>query len=62
MRRLDVLAAGQVGNRPRLEQEDLDRDIAAIKARIGADAYESAYNTGRDLTLDHAVAFVSGVK
>ena len=48
--------------RPRLEQEDLDRDIAAIKTKIGADAYEAAYNTGQDLTLDDAVAFASGVK
>ncbi len=48
--------------RPRLELEDLDRDIAAIKAKIGADAYVAAYNTGRDLTLDDAVAFASGAK
>lgn len=51
----------QIGDpRPRIEQADLDRDIAAIKARIGADAYETAHNAGRDLTLDEAVAFASG--
>jgi tetratricopeptide (TPR) repeat protein len=48
--------------RPRLEQEDLDRDIAAIKAKIGVDAYKAAYITGWDLTLDGALAFVSSVK
>jgi hypothetical protein len=48
--------------RPRIEQVDLDRDIAAIKASIGADAYETAYNAGRGLTLDEAVAFALGGK
>jgi tetratricopeptide (TPR) repeat protein len=48
--------------RPRIEQADLDRDIAAIKAKIGADAYEAAYNAGRGLTLDEAVALASGRK
>jgi non-specific serine/threonine protein kinase len=46
--------------RPRLEQADLDRDIAALKATIGADAYEMAYNAGQGLTLGEAVAFASG--
>jgi tetratricopeptide (TPR) repeat protein len=41
--------------RPPLEQEDLDRDIASIKARIGAAAYETAHNAGRKLTLDEAL-------
>lgn len=48
--------------RPRLEQADLDRDIAVLKANIGADAYETAYNAGRSLALDDAVAFASGEK
>jgi len=48
--------------RPRIEQAGLDRGIALIRAKIGANAYEAAYNTGRDLTLDDAVAFASGVK
>jgi len=48
--------------RPRIEQADLDRDIAAIKAKIGAQAYETAYNAGRGLTLDAAVAFASDGK
>ncbi|HEX9838221.1 MAG TPA: helix-turn-helix domain-containing protein [Anaerolineales bacterium] len=53
----------QIGDpRPRIEQADLDRDIASIKAKIGAGAYETAYNAGRDLTLDEAVAFASGGK
>jgi tetratricopeptide (TPR) repeat protein len=42
--------------RPRLEQEDLDRDITAIKAKIGADTYETVYDAGWSLTLDEAVA------
>ena len=45
--------------RPRLEQTDLDRDIAAIKARIGDDAYETAYRAGQGLTLEEAVAFAA---
>lgn len=48
--------------RPRIEQADLDRDIAAIKTKIGADAYETAYKAGRDLTLDEVVAFALGGK
>ena len=48
--------------RPHIEQADLDRDIAAIKANIGADAYEAAYNAGQALTLEEAVAFASGGK
>lgn len=43
--------------RPRLEQADLDRDIATIKARMGASAYETAYNAGQVLTLNEVVAF-----
>lgn len=48
--------------RQRLQQDDLDRDIAAIIARIGASAYEAAYNSGRELTLDEAVAFALDTK
>jgi len=48
--------------RPRIEQADLDRDIAAIKANIGAVAYETAYTVGHALTLDEAVALASGEK
>jgi predicted ATPase len=48
--------------RPRIEQEDLDRDIAALKAKIGADVYETAYDSGRHLNLDEAVALASSGK
>ena len=48
--------------RPRIEQADLDRDIAAVRAKIGADAYEAGYNAGQGLTLDEAVALASGEK
>jgi predicted ATPase len=43
--------------RPRIEQTDLDEDIAAIKAKLGVDAYETAYHSGWGLTLHEAVAF-----
>jgi predicted ATPase/transcriptional regulator with XRE-family HTH domain len=42
--------------RPRLEQADLDRDIAAIKAKVGSSAFEVAYHSGQRMTLDEAVA------
>jgi predicted ATPase/DNA-binding XRE family transcriptional regulator len=48
--------------RPRIEQADLDRDIAAIKAKFGVPAYEVAYDSGQRMTLDEAVAFASGGK
>jgi len=42
--------------RPRIEQADLDRDIAAIKAKFGIPAYEVAYDSRQRMTLDEAVA------
>jgi hypothetical protein len=39
-----------------------DRDIAAIKAKTGAAAYEIAYTAGQLLTLHQAVALASGEK
>jgi hypothetical protein len=48
--------------RPLIEQDDLDRDIAAIKAEIGADAYETAREAGQCLTLNEAVAFAADAK
>ena len=44
---------------PRLpiEQDDPDRDNAAINAKIGASAFEIAYDSGQKMTLDEAVAF-----
>lgn len=46
--------------RPRIEQADLDRAIAAIKAKCGVPAYEAAYDSGRRMTLDEAVALALG--
>jgi hypothetical protein len=46
--------------RPRIEQADLDHDIAALKAKIGADAYDVAYDSGWGMTLDEAVALALG--
>ena len=43
-------------------QADLEREVATIKASIGANAYEPAYNAGRGLTLDDVAAFASGGK
>ena len=43
--------------RPRIEQADLDENIAAIKAKLGVDAYETTYNSGSGLTLNEVVAF-----
>jgi predicted ATPase len=48
--------------RPRIEQDKLDQDIAAIKGKIGAAAYETAYTAGQDLTLNEAAALASGGK
>jgi hypothetical protein len=45
--------------RPRIEEADVDQDIAALKAKIGADAYETAYGSGQKLTLEEAVAFAT---
>jgi hypothetical protein len=35
----------------------VDRDIAASKAKTGADAFEFAYHAGLGLTLNEVVAF-----
>ena len=48
--------------RPRIVHADLDRNIAAIKAKIGDDAYETTYDAGKSLTLDDAVAIAAGAK
>jgi hypothetical protein len=48
--------------RPRIEQVDLDRDIAAIMAKIGSSAFGVAYDSGREMTLDEAVAFALDIK
>jgi tetratricopeptide (TPR) repeat protein len=42
--------------RPRLEQADLDRDIARIRVKIGNTAWEETYFAGRAMVLDEAVA------
>jgi tetratricopeptide (TPR) repeat protein len=48
--------------RPRIEQDKLNQDIAEIKGKIGAAAYETAYTAGQDLTLNEAAALASGGK
>jgi hypothetical protein len=42
--------------RPRLDQADLDRDIARIRVKIGNPAWEETYFAGRAMALDEAVA------
>jgi predicted ATPase len=42
--------------RPRIEQADLDEDIASIKAKIGSSAFQFAYDSGQGMTLDDVVA------
>jgi hypothetical protein len=41
--------------RPRIEQEDLDRDVNTIKAKISSSAFEEAYDSGWKMRLDEAV-------
>jgi predicted ATPase/DNA-binding XRE family transcriptional regulator len=48
--------------RPSIEQADLEPDIAAIKEKIGAAAYETAYTAGQALSLNEAVALASAGK
>jgi len=45
-----------INPRPFLEQANVDRDIAAIMAKIGSSAFEVAYDSGWEMTLDEAVA------
>jgi tetratricopeptide (TPR) repeat protein len=50
-------ARKEIGDpRPRIEQADLDRDVATIQAKIGSSAFEVAYASGRKMTLEVAVA------
>jgi tetratricopeptide (TPR) repeat protein len=51
-----------INPRPFVEQADVDRDIAAIMAKIGSSAFEVAYDSGRGMTLAEAVAFALGIK
>lgn len=48
--------------RPFLMQSNIGEDVAAIIAGIGASAYQAAYESGRDLILDEAVALAADVK
>jgi len=43
--------------RPRLEQADVDKDIAACLAKMGEAAFSDAYADGQKMTLDEAVAY-----
>ena len=44
-------------HRPPLEQTDVDRDIAAVIAKIGSPAFEVAYNAGHAMTMEQAIAY-----
>ena len=41
----------------KIEKDDTDRDIAAIRAKISSPAFEIAYEAGQSMTLDEAVAY-----
>jgi len=43
--------------RQRLQQDELDRDIAAILAKIGPPAYKDAYDAGQKTTIDEVVQY-----
>ena len=43
--------------RPLIEEADVYRNMAAILAKIGPSAFEVAYDEGRSMTLDEAVAY-----
>jgi tetratricopeptide (TPR) repeat protein len=45
------------GSRPPAEQEDVERDTAAIREMIGEEAYTTAYSEGQDMTMEQAVAY-----
>jgi predicted ATPase/DNA-binding SARP family transcriptional activator len=46
--------------RPLIEQADVDRDIAAIRAQIGQVAFSDQYGRGKNMTLDEAVVCAFG--
>jgi len=48
--------------RPPLEQADMDKIIAACIAKIGEEAFSDAYETGKKMTLDEAVALALDTK
>jgi predicted ATPase/DNA-binding CsgD family transcriptional regulator len=54
----DASRAKIINPRPFLEQVNVDKDVAAIITRTGASAYQVAYGSGRDMTMDQAVALV----
>jgi tetratricopeptide (TPR) repeat protein len=46
--------------RPLLEQADVDQIIATCLAKMGESAFSNAYNEGKNISLDEAVAFALG--
>jgi non-specific serine/threonine protein kinase len=48
----------KIGNlRPPIDQTDMDRDIAACRLKLGELAFSHAYDAGRVMTLEQAVAY-----
>jgi len=43
--------------RPPSEQADVDKDVAVIIEKLGIATYKVAYDSGRGMTLDEAVAY-----
>ena len=51
-------AREKIGDRrPPIEQDDVDRDIAACLAKIGEVAFAEAYEEGKAMSFDEAVEF-----
>lgn len=52
-------AREEIGDpRPRLEQDGVDETMAAVEAALGRQAYEAAYRSGREMSMDAVVAFI----
>jgi predicted ATPase/class 3 adenylate cyclase len=48
----------QVGDhRPLVEQASVDKDLAVIRSQLDDAEFENAYNTGRSMTVEQAIAF-----
>jgi hypothetical protein len=46
------------GKRPLTEQEDVDRDIAAVREVMDEETFDTAYAAGQAMTVEEAIAFV----
>jgi hypothetical protein len=42
--------------RPRVEQADVDRDMAVLRQKMGENAVAAAYDAGQAMTMEQALA------